>query len=26
MLVVLPFENLTAGERYDYFSEGLTRR
>jgi TolB-like protein/tetratricopeptide (TPR) repeat protein len=24
MLVVLPFENLTAGERYDYFSEGLT--
>jgi DNA-binding winged helix-turn-helix (wHTH) protein len=24
MLLVLPFENLTAGERYDYFSEGLT--
>jgi TolB-like protein len=24
MLVVLPFENFTAGERYDYFSEGLT--
>src|SRR5580704_10378927 len=24
MLVVLPFENLSAGERYDYFSEGLT--
>ena len=24
MLVVLPFENLTGGERYDYFSEGLT--
>jgi TolB-like protein/Flp pilus assembly protein TadD len=24
MLVVLPFENLTAGERYDYFSDGLT--
>jgi TolB-like protein len=24
MLVVLPFENLTAGDRYDYFSEGLT--
>src|ERR1700731_1790598 len=24
MLVVLPFENLTAGEKYDYFSEGLT--
>jgi TolB-like protein/Tfp pilus assembly protein PilF len=24
MLVVLPFENLTAGERHDYFSEGLT--
>ena len=24
MLVVLPFESLTAGERYDYFSEGLT--
>jgi TolB-like protein/Tfp pilus assembly protein PilF len=24
MLVVLPFENLTTGERYDYFSEGLT--
>jgi TolB-like protein/Tfp pilus assembly protein PilF len=24
LLVVLPFENLTAGERYDYFSEGLT--
>src|SRR6202790_2304678 len=24
MLVVLPFENLTSGERYDYFSEGLT--
>jgi TolB-like protein/tetratricopeptide (TPR) repeat protein len=22
--VVLPFENLTAGEKYDYFSEGLT--
>src|SRR3984893_3349807 len=26
MLVVLPFENLTAGERYDYFSEGLTEK
>src|SRR5271170_3733713 len=24
MLVVLPFENLSDGERYDYFSEGLT--
>jgi TolB-like protein/Tfp pilus assembly protein PilF len=24
MLVVLPFENLTSAERYDYFSEGLT--
>ena len=24
MLVVLPFENLSAGERYDYFSDGLT--
>jgi len=24
MPLVLPFENLTAGERYDYFSEGLT--
>jgi TolB-like protein len=24
MLLVLPFENFTAGERYDYFSEGLT--
>jgi DNA-binding winged helix-turn-helix (wHTH) protein len=24
MLVVLPFENLTTGERYDYFSDGLT--
>jgi TolB-like protein/Tfp pilus assembly protein PilF len=24
MLIVLPFENLSAGERYDYFSEGLT--
>jgi len=24
MLVVLPFENLSEGERYDYFSEGLT--
>src|SRR6202051_4180381 len=24
MLGVLPFENLSAGERYDYFSEGLT--
>jgi TolB-like protein len=24
MLVVLPFENLAAGERYDYFSDGLT--
>jgi TolB-like protein/tetratricopeptide (TPR) repeat protein len=24
MLVVLPFENFTSGERYDYFSEGLT--
>jgi TolB-like protein/Tfp pilus assembly protein PilF len=23
-LLVLPFENLTVGERYDYFSEGLT--
>ncbi len=22
--MVLPFENLTSGERYDYFSEGLT--
>ena len=24
MLAVLPFENLTAGDRYDYFSDGLT--
>jgi TolB-like protein/Tfp pilus assembly protein PilF len=24
MLVVLPFENLGAGDKYDYFSEGLT--
>jgi TolB-like protein/tetratricopeptide (TPR) repeat protein len=24
MLVVLPFENFSAGERYDYFSDGLT--
>jgi TolB-like protein/Tfp pilus assembly protein PilF len=24
MLVVLPFENLSAGDRYDYFSDGLT--
>ncbi|HEX6508478.1 MAG TPA: winged helix-turn-helix domain-containing protein, partial [Chloroflexota bacterium] len=24
MLVVLPFENLTTGDKYDYFSEGLT--
>ena len=24
MLVVLPLENLTSGEKYDYFSEGLT--
>ena len=24
MLVVLPFENLSAGEKYDYFSDGLT--
>jgi TolB-like protein/tetratricopeptide (TPR) repeat protein len=24
MLLVLPFENLGAGERYDYFSDGLT--
>lgn len=24
MLVVLPLEKLTAGQRYDYFSEGLT--
>jgi TolB-like protein/cytochrome c-type biogenesis protein CcmH/NrfG len=24
MLLVLPFDNLSAGERYDYFSEGLT--
>jgi len=24
MLVVLPFENLSGGEKYDYFSEGLT--
>ena len=24
MLAVLPFENLSAGRRYDYFSEGLT--
>jgi TolB-like protein/Tfp pilus assembly protein PilF len=24
MLVVLPFENLSSGDRYDYFSEGLT--
>ncbi len=24
LLLVLPFENFTAGERYDYFSEGLT--
>ena len=22
--MVLPFENLTTGERYDYFSDGLT--
>jgi TolB-like protein/Tfp pilus assembly protein PilF len=24
MLVVLPFENLSVGDRYDYFSDGLT--
>jgi TolB-like protein/Tfp pilus assembly protein PilF len=24
MLIVLPFENLTTGDRYDYFSDGLT--
>lgn len=24
MLLVLPFENLSAGDRYDYFSDGLT--
>ena len=24
MLAVLPFENLSAGDRYDYFSDGLT--
>jgi hypothetical protein len=24
MLVVLSFENLIAGDRYDYFSDGLT--
>jgi TolB-like protein len=24
MLVVLPFENLSTGDKYDYFSEGLT--
>ena len=24
MLVVLPFENLSGGDKYDYFSEGLT--
>jgi TolB-like protein/tetratricopeptide (TPR) repeat protein len=24
MLVVLPFENLDVGEKYDYFSDGLT--
>ena len=24
MLAVLPFENLSEGERYDYFSDGLT--
>ena len=24
MLVVLPFENFTSGDRYDYFSDGLT--
>lgn len=24
MLAVLPFENLSAGRRYDYFSDGLT--
>jgi TolB-like protein/Flp pilus assembly protein TadD len=24
MLVVLPFENFSVGERYDYFSDGLT--
>jgi TolB-like protein/Tfp pilus assembly protein PilF len=24
MLVVLPFENLAAGDRHDYFSDGLT--
>ncbi|TLY61532.1 MAG: CadC-family transcriptional regulator, partial [Gammaproteobacteria bacterium] len=24
MLVVLPFENLSGGEKHDYFSEGLT--
>jgi TolB-like protein len=24
MLAVLPFENLTSGDKYDYFSDGLT--
>jgi TolB-like protein len=24
LLVVLPFENLTTGDKYDYFSDGLT--
>jgi TolB-like protein/Tfp pilus assembly protein PilF len=24
MLLVLPFENLTTGDKYDYFSDGLT--
>jgi len=24
LLLVLPFENFTAGDRYDYFSDGLT--
>jgi TolB-like protein/Tfp pilus assembly protein PilF len=24
MLLVLPFENLTSGDKYDYFSDGLT--
>src|SRR5579862_9262578 len=24
MLVVLPFDNLTSGDKYDYFSDGLT--
>jgi len=24
MLVVLPFQNLTTGDKYDYFSDGLT--